>query len=102
MKTPFADRLYTVMAYLEMGGKVKHQGHTFVWLKSHVTHTVNGVEHGIDGLAIEGVSVEGGKETPHYLGANHMSISHLRHIVESLDDRTIKHMAEYVTENIEL
>lgn len=61
-----------VLEALTLGMEVNLDGRTYVWLDDYPTQVINGVQYGINGLAIKCEAIHfGGEKEPeaHYIGA---------------------------------
>lgn len=71
-KMTIGRKIGLLMDYLQAGGEVEIDGRTWVWLDNYITQTsvdrnLETQYWGINGLAIKGVRIKGGVETPHYI-----------------------------------
>jgi hypothetical protein len=92
-------RVFTVLDYMQRGGKLYMDGRTWVWLDNHVVRETDTETWVIDGLAIEGRSYKVNEDwndptqgKPHFLGQRDLTLHTFIQMVEELPFDEYKHV----------
>ncbi|PAE87677.1 hypothetical protein [Shouchella clausii] len=80
-----------LMDYLQTGGEVEIDGHTWVWLDDHIAQTsvdrnLETQYWGINGLAIKGIKIKDGVAEPHYIGQDTIPFQSFVELAEKLKE----------------
>lgn len=93
-KMTIGRKIGLLIDHLQTGGEVDIDGRTYVWLDNHITNITtddNGDTQywGIDGLAIQGVKIDGstGAKEPHYMGQGDIPLQAFIQLVENVSEQ---------------
>lgn len=89
------EKLACFLKYLELGHELQIGGLNYVWLNNHVTHTIDGVNYGIDGLAVKSRRITMGEQKSDenvYIGRQDIPLNMLLEVVEDMSHAQYKHI----------